>query len=332
VIDLTRGTAEQSLLVILAEYRDEARTVFRMLETLMHALLARRLRNAPSLLSLAIAALIAVELARIALTPLGGNAPRSAAPPMERRVQGFNHSRIDIRTIVAVHLFGVAADDPTQDPGNAPPTTANLVLAGTIATEDSKRGVAIINDDGPSKVYTVGDAVGGASLHAVYLDHVILDRSGRLETLALPRPLLAGGSAARPPAQTSRVAAAVDAHSSGHEDSRSLAGVMRVGASMNNEAGKLRGFRIYPGRNPAAFNATGLRGGDLVIGVNGTSVPDQDRQLAQEIFDAIKSSATATLTVERFGKTREVAVDLTQVATDASTETPAPPGAAAANE
>jgi type II secretory pathway component PulC len=43
-----------------------------------------------------------------------------------------------------------------------PESAANLVLAGTIATSDPKRGVAIISDGGPAKVYSVGDNVGGA--------------------------------------------------------------------------------------------------------------------------------------------------------------------------
>src|ERR1700733_367841 len=87
-------------------------------------------------------------------------------------------------------LIAVAAPDASlQDPANAPQSTANLVLAGTIASQDPKRGVAIISDGGPSKVYSVGDNIGGASLHSVYLDHVILDRAGALETLLLPRQL-----------------------------------------------------------------------------------------------------------------------------------------------
>jgi len=87
------------------------------------------------------------------------------------------------------------------------------VLAGTIATEDPKRGVAIISDGGPAKVYSVGDNVGGATLHSVYLDHVILDRGGVLETLLLPR-LLGPGMNAPPVVRRTggdpRTVAAVD--------------------------------------------------------------------------------------------------------------------------
>src|ERR1700728_1319243 len=127
-----------------------------MLDTRTQELLSRLQGNGPRLAALALAALIAVELARIAITLLGGGPVKSPQP--------------ELSTI-------------------APQSTANLVLAGTIATQDPKRGVAIISDGGPSKVYSVGDNVGGASLHSVYLDHVILDRAGALETLLLPRLL-----------------------------------------------------------------------------------------------------------------------------------------------
>jgi len=78
-----------------------------------------------------------------------------------------------------------------------PLSSANLVLTGTIASQDPKHGIAIISDGGPAKVYSVGDNVNGASLHSVYLDHVILDRAGALETLQLPR-LLTGSRPAPP--------------------------------------------------------------------------------------------------------------------------------------
>ncbi len=104
------------------------------------------------------------------------------------------------KAVVAAHLFGVAGGrSDAQDPDNAPQSSANLLLAGTIATQDPKHGVAIISEGGaPSKVYSVGERVGGASLHSVYLDHVILDRGGALETLLLPRQLPAVRRRRRP--------------------------------------------------------------------------------------------------------------------------------------
>ncbi len=117
---------------------------------------------------------------------------KSPQPVPSASAPSPQHPALDIQNVIAAHLFGVAAvNGGAQDPENAPQSSANLLLAGTIATQDPKRGVAIISDGGgPSKVYSVGDRVGGASLHSVYLDHVILDRGGALETLQLPRQLL----------------------------------------------------------------------------------------------------------------------------------------------
>ncbi len=164
--------------------------------------------NGPRLVSLALAALIAVEFARIAISLLGGGPVKSPQPVLSHRAARAQRPGLDVQGIVSAHLFGVATADPSaQDPANAPQSTANLVLAGTIATQDPRHGVAIISDGGPSKVYSVGDNVNGASLHSVYLDRVILDRGGAWETLPLPR--LMGGharAAGDPPAGRRRPA------------------------------------------------------------------------------------------------------------------------------
>jgi len=55
--------------------------------------------------------------------------------------------------------------------------------------------------------------------------------------------------------------------------------------------GKLRGFRVYPGRNRQAFTRLGLRSGDLVIAINGTPLDDPAR--GDEIFRTIGSASEA---------------------------------------
>jgi len=168
-----------------------------MLDTRIHGWLARLPGNAPRGVSLALAALIAVELARIAISLVSGGPVKSPRPVlMNVAPRAAQHAGFDTQSVVSAHLFGVAAPDPSaEDPANAPQSSANLVLAGTIATQDPKRGVAIISDGGPSKVYSVGDNIGGAALHSVYLDHVILDRSGALERPGLRDEVAKGGKA-----------------------------------------------------------------------------------------------------------------------------------------
>jgi general secretion pathway protein C len=289
-----------------------------MLDSRAHEWLSRLQGNGPRLASLGLAAVIGVELVRIAVSQFGGGPVRSPQPVMPAPPRpGF-----DAQSVVSAHLMGVPPPQE-QDPGNAPPTQANLVLAGTIATSDSKRGVAIISDGGPAKVYAVGDNVGGASLHSVYLDHVILDRGGRLETLTLPR-LLGPGMNAPPVVRrfgggdAHTVAAVEDIRRRVQQDPGLLDQVMRTVPSYDSAAGRLRGFRAYPGRNRQIFNKLGLKPGDLVTAINGTALDDPQR--SQEVFNTIQTSDHVTVTVERGGQKQEISLNIAQVAAQATKE------------
>ena len=277
--------------------------------------------NGPKLVSFALAALIAVELARIVISLLSGGPVKSPQPVLANVAPRAQRAGIDVQGVVSAHLFGVAAVDPgAQDPANAPQSTANLVLAGTIATQDPKHGVAIISDGGPSKVYSVGDRIGGATLHSVYLDHVILDRGGALETLLLPRllgPGMRGAPVARRGGGDPRTVAAVEnIRRMVQQDPGILDQVMRVVPSYDSAAGKLRGFRAYPGRNRQIFSKLGLKAGDLVTAINGT--PLDDPQRGQEIFNTIQTSDHATVTIERSGQKQDITLNIAQVAAQAT--------------
>jgi general secretion pathway protein C len=292
-----------------------------MLDSRTNEWLSRLQGNGPRLLSLALAVLIAVELARAAISLLSGGPVKSPQPVLTGVAPRAQHAGLDVQSVVSAHLFGVAAPDPSaQDPTNAPQSTANLVLTGTIATQDPKRGVAIISDGGPAKVYSVGDNIGGASLHSVYLDHVILDRGGQLETLLLPRLLGPGMNApplVRRTAGDPRTVAAVDnIRRLVQQDPSILDQVMRTVPSYDNAAGKLRGFRAYPGRNRQIFNKLGLKPGDLVTAINGT--PLDDPQRSQDVFNTIQTSDHVTVTIERGGQKQEITLNIAQVAAQAT--------------
>ena len=97
---------------------------------------------------------------------------------------------LDIGGLVNAHLFGNAVVQNTSGDGaNAPPSSMPLVLAGVLATEDPKEGMAIIGESAAAaKVVAVGQQVpGGAKLHSVYNDRAIIDRNGALESVLLPR-------------------------------------------------------------------------------------------------------------------------------------------------
>jgi len=291
-----------------------------MLDTRTNQWLSRLQGNGPAYVSLILAALIAIELARIAISMLGGPV-KTPQPVVNRPPTPHVRPGVDVQKVVSAHLFGIAAVEPgAQDPANAPLSSANLVLAGTIASQDPKHGVAIISDGGPSKVYSVGDNVSGATLHSVYLDHVILDRAGVLETLMLPRQLAGSRPVAavrRPGGADPRTVAAVDnIRRLVQQDPGILDQVMRTVASYDNAAGKLRGFRAYPGRNRAIFNKLGLKPGDLVTAINGTLLDDP--QHSQEVFNTIQTSDHVTVTIERGGQKQDITLNIAQVAAQAT--------------
>jgi general secretion pathway protein C len=303
-----------------------------MLDSRKATWLSRLESKGPNLVSLLLAALIAVEAARIAVALVSGPV-KSPRPVIAGNTQVHAAARtgVNAQIVAAAHLFGTAVADPTtQDPNNAPLSSANLVLAGTIATQDPKRGIAIINDGGPSKVYAVGENVNGAALYSVYLDHVILDRGGTLETILLPRlPAGGGRGPMRIGPAIARTSAAVDkVRRMVQQDPGLLDQVMRTVPSYDNAAGKLRGFRAYPGRDRSIFNKLGLKPGDLVTAINGQ--PLDDPQHSQEVFNTIQSSNTVTVSVERGGQKQDITLNVAQVATDASKDLESDPAAAGA--
>ena len=92
------------------------------------------------------------------------------------------------RRIAQMHIMGKAVTTASTNIKDAPDTTLNLKLLGVLAG-DKEYGYAIISS-GANKVkhYALGDDVpGGATLHAVYPDRVILERDIRMETLRLPK-------------------------------------------------------------------------------------------------------------------------------------------------
>ncbi|MGH8260612.1 MAG: type II secretion system protein N, partial [Steroidobacteraceae bacterium] len=137
--------------------------------------------------------------AAIIVTRLAG-AGGQAVLPAQPAAAAPSRQTVDIAAITNAHLFGAApAAAATGNAANAPQTTMSLVLTGTIAANDPKDGLAILGPNPTAaNVYAVGDNVpGGARLHAVYQDRVLLERNGHLESLMLPRQL-AGGAAAAP--------------------------------------------------------------------------------------------------------------------------------------
>jgi general secretion pathway protein C len=276
------------------------------------SLLARAPQVVTFILALALAAQLAfVVVAMTSRSRQAAPAPIAALPAA---------AQLDIGGLVNAHLFGDAAVKASGDAANAPPSSMPLVLAGLLATDDPKEGMAIIGESAQAaKVVAVGQQIpGGAQLHSVYSDRAIIDRGGTLESVFLPRRT---GGAVAGPAPLPMPVAAADNNQAMVERMRRLVSddPGLLGQVIKPQpvfaSGKMKGFRVYPGANRQAFARLGLRAGDMVTAINGTPLDDKDR--AQEIFGTLSSSTDARVTVTRNGRQQDLVLNIAQITAEA---------------
>ncbi len=230
-------------------------------------------------------------------------------PPL--RLPVGNNPTLEVATITSAHLFGASAST-----GDAPATAMPLTLSGVLANRDPARGQAIIGESGAAtKLYAVGALIpGGARLHEVKLDRVILDRGGTLETLMLPRTTAAGAGPQRLPPEA------------GPTGSNFIPFMQLVNMTPVIDKNRFLGYRVFP-QGPhgvTAFAQQKLHAGDLVTAVNGTSLEDQTH--AAEVMQTLSSSGNATVTVMRNGQSMDITLNLAAVAVEADAATDAAGG------
>ena len=223
----------------------------------------------------------------------------------------------DYDSIAEAHLFGESSADATPAPVetvNAPDTRMNLQLRGTVATDDASQAHAIIADGtGKENVFFIDDPIpGGAVLHQVLPDRVILNRGGILETLRLPQQSV-GGTAARPRtgSAANRAARALPTNVQNlmGQNAARFSDIVRPQPYMPN--GQLQGYRVYPGRDRRAFASLGLRPGDLVTEINGMALNNPAQGM--EAFSTLSDATQVTLTLERNGQPVSLSVDVSQL-------------------
>lgn len=195
--------------------------------------------------------------------------------------------------LAALHVFGSAAIQPKIL--EAPDTSLSWSLKGILSDPDPSRSAAILMLQGQKeKLYRVGaELPGNIRLQEILADRVILNRGGRLETLRLMRNTLSStSSAARrapplPAVNNSRDGAAprIDRDAWVNNPQRFLDVIT---ASPVMQDGALYGLEVSPARNAREFEAAGLKSGDVITEVDGSSVADitDYRDLLKSLADA----------------------------------------------
>lgn len=243
-------------------------------------------------------------------------------PPIDAAAAGYSppaagaaRRSIDAMSMASAHLFG-HAELAASDAANAPRTSMPLVLAGLLAANDPEAGYAIVGESAAAaKLHAVGSTLpGGARLHSVYGDRIVIERGGVLESLMLPKQLLATMTPAAALPVANDNAGVVDRMRQAiQQNPGALSDVIR--SQQVIAGGKQRGFRLYPGRNPAAFSRLGLRPGDLVTAINGTPLDDPSR--GEEVMRTLGSAPEVRVTIMRNGRQNDMVLNMAQIATEA---------------
>lgn len=259
----------------------------------------------PLLVSIVLAILIAWTAAGLTWSLLAPQAPAAGAAVT---TPAPADAAPDPERIASRNLFGRADAVPGQAAVDAPETRLNLTLRGISASSDAAYARAVIaGPDGKERVYAARDEVpGGAVVHEIHADRVILNRRGTLETLRLPR---LGGDSPPPGSAASRplTPVAVD-NLRDQAATEQMAEIIRPQAVM--VGGQLRGYRVYPGRDRQRFAALGLRAGDLVTAIDGVPLNDPARGL--EAMQALTGNQEVVVTVERGDQTESITVRAVQ--------------------
>lgn len=107
------------------------------------------------------------------------------------RAAGSSGSGIGLEQVAKLHLFGEKANEPVVVAPlqtEMPKTDLKFILVGAMTNSDASKASALITTDKQTSRFFVGDTVAaGVVLKEVRADAVVLQRSGKLETLSFPR-------------------------------------------------------------------------------------------------------------------------------------------------
>lgn len=269
----------------------------------------------PPLVALLLVALLAWQAAHLlwALIPLPKSAAWTPAPGFADPAAA--RPTLNLDALANAHVFGqYQASASTASMANAPDTQLAFTLLGILAGSTEQESRALIASEGGSEgSYGIGrDVAPGITLQAIFLDRVILSRQGRLETLRLDKdapsnaPVFNAATNSSEPQEGTPAAAQMIAQIKEQviTDPSKAANFIRV-QPLNTDGG-LKGYRVYPGPERAAFNAAGLKPGDVVTAINGTSLSDPGQAL--QLLQSLTQANSMSLTIDRNGVSQSVNV------------------------
>lgn len=225
---------------------------------------------------------------------------------------------LDLSSLQQGDLFGRYSEEKAEVVQtvikDAPKTSLSLLLVGVVASNEPSRSLAVIANRGSQATYGVNEVIEGtrAKLKAVLVDRVIIDNSGRDETL-----MLDGVDYHKPSVQVPERVIASNARGNNPASEEEKLDDIRIAISRNPQEifkyvrlsqvkrdDKVLGYRVSPGKSPELFESVGLQNDDIAIQLNGQDLTDPDAM--SKIFQSVSELTEINLTVERDGQPHDI--------------------------
>ena len=246
-------------------------------------------------------------------------APTPLVLPTPANSGAERHSGVAVSS-APYQVFGEVGEAPVvvqKQVNDAPETKLRLVLLGaTHATDPKESGAIIARPGAAGEFYRVGDIVQGRTkLADVYKDRVILDTSGKLETLkfeddtASSAPMIRQ-AARRPAPSTRNEDERIQSMTEQFSQIRRPSDFVTMAGQLAQESPELliRSLGIEPVGVGEGYSITGnsvllkagMQPGDRILSIN--SQPLGDTQSDQMLFEQVMNDGRARIEVQRGNK------------------------------
>ena len=242
--------------------------------------LNQRLAAVASLLLIVACAWVLVEVTWL-FFPQGEDSSLPAQKKTQPLIKKQNLQN-NFKKLTSANIFGVSDKSATQVQTKAPETRLNLVLKGVLAATPMSRASAIIaqGKSGKEDIYGVGDKMpGGVTIKEIHPEYVMLQRSGRLETLKLQKVSGIGNlkTSSRPYMNTGNMyskgspAAALKQIRGNILKNPTSFGEYALPVVVK-ENGKQIGYRLQPQQKGQLLSELGIQANDVITRINGVEL------------------------------------------------------------
>ena len=204
---------------------------------------------------------------------------------------------------------------PVETITEAPKTRLRISLVGIITASDPTLSSVIIEYRGKQDSYFIGSKVTGtnAEVFKIYNDRIVILVDGEQQTLILDgleedNKEIADiesnqKQSSRTKSRTSRKSKKIDLNRAELvANPGKLLDFIRI--SPVREGGKVKGYRVKPGKYPSLFESSGLQSGDLAVELNGVDLTDMSKAIG--LMKEFPTMKDISLTVDRNGELNEL--------------------------